>query len=246
MIWDSHVHLKHGDAARTEYSAETIVRAMDAAGVEKSVVFAMSTTTRHSIDMAEDAVAQFPDRLIPYAYALPSYERPVIQELEEALTQRGFRGIKIHAGECTLADYVVDPVLTLAGRCGVSCLIDLAGNQGIAESLAGRFPQTKIIIAHLGRYRCADEDLIDGFIALAARRANLYLDVSGVVLLHKIRDAIERVGSKRVTWGSDGPVQAPDTATYLKLELDKIRGLKLEPQVEHDLLGGSLKALLAL
>ena len=45
MIIDSHVHLKHGDAQKTEYSAETIVKTMDAVGIDQSVVFAMSTTT---------------------------------------------------------------------------------------------------------------------------------------------------------------------------------------------------------
>jgi len=52
MIIDSHVHLKHGDAQRTEYSAEAIVRTMDAVGIDQSIVFAMSTTTRRSIEMA--------------------------------------------------------------------------------------------------------------------------------------------------------------------------------------------------
>lgn len=116
MIIDAHCHLKHGDAEKTEFAAEDVVRSMDATGINKSVVFAMSTTTRHSIDLAEQAVAQFPDRLIPYVYALPSYERPVVTELEEAISERGFRGIKIHLGECTLADYVIDPVMELAGR----------------------------------------------------------------------------------------------------------------------------------
>ena len=45
---DSHVHLKHGDAAKTEYSAEVIVDVMNRAGIDKSIVFAMSTTTRRS------------------------------------------------------------------------------------------------------------------------------------------------------------------------------------------------------
>ena len=117
-IVDSHVHLKHGDAARTEYLPEVIVETMNKAGIDKSIVFAMSTTTRRSVEMAEAAVKQYPDRLIPYVYALPNYERPVIQEIEAALAGRLFRGIKIHIGECTLADYVIDPVLKTAGRYG--------------------------------------------------------------------------------------------------------------------------------
>src|SRR4051812_32876642 len=75
-IIDCHVHLKHGDATRSEWSARTIVEIMDKAGVDKSIVFAMCTTTKRSIEMAEEAVSQYPDRLIPFAYALPNYERP--------------------------------------------------------------------------------------------------------------------------------------------------------------------------
>ena len=55
MIIDSHVHLKHGNAERTEYRPEEIVESMDQAGVGKSVVFAMCTTTPRSIEMAREA-----------------------------------------------------------------------------------------------------------------------------------------------------------------------------------------------
>ena len=51
-IVDSHVHLRHGNAARTEYSPETIVETMDKVGIDRSVVFAICTTTTHSIEMA--------------------------------------------------------------------------------------------------------------------------------------------------------------------------------------------------
>lgn len=59
MIIDSHVHLKHGDAQKTEYRAEEIVRTMDAVGIQKSVVFAMSTTTQRSIEMVQRALLGF-------------------------------------------------------------------------------------------------------------------------------------------------------------------------------------------
>lgn len=246
MIFDSHAHLKHGDAARTEYSPEQIVATMDAAGIGRAVVFAMSTTTRRSIEMAQEAVSRFPERLVPYAYALPSYERPVIPELGEAIAARGFRGIKIHAGECTLAEYVVDPVLELAGKHGVPCLIDLLGWHAVADNLAERFPQTTLIIAHMGRYLCTDDGLLDRFIALAERRPNVYLDVSGVVLLWRIRDAVDRIGSHRLIWGTDGPHPTPDTAAFARLEIAKIRSLDLGAEAEADILGGNIRRLLGL
>lgn len=246
MVIDSHVHLKHGDAAETEYSAAQIVRTMDAADIARSVVFAMSTTTRRSIEMAEEAVAQFPNRLMPYVYALPSYERPVYRELEEALSDRGFRGVKIHAGQCSLAPYVIDPVLELAGRYRVPCLIDLLGSVEAAQSIADRFPETKIIIAHLGSYLSRDERLIDRFIHIAEGSDNVFLDVSGVVLLNNIKDAVARVGSSKVIWGTDGPHQDPDTAAFARKELEKIRTLGLTGKEERDVLGGSVAKLLGM
>lgn len=246
MIIDAHVHLKHGDAAATEYSAAEIVRVMDAVGIARSVVFAMSTTARCAIEMAAQAVAQYPERLIPYAYALPSYERPVLEELDEAVGKLGFKGIKIHAGECRLTRYLVNPVLSLAGSYGVPCLIDLGGNLEVAERLARDFPETKLIIAHFGRYLSTDAHQIEQFIALAAAHPNIWLDCSGVVTLWKIEDAVRRLGAHRILWGTDGPQRTPDTVSFARLALRQIELLDLPDADKAMILGGSAAALLGL
>jgi predicted TIM-barrel fold metal-dependent hydrolase len=244
MIVDSHVHLKHGDAQKTEYSAQEIVRVMDAVGIDGSVVFAMSTTTRRSIELAQEAVRQYPQRLIPYAYALPSYERAVLDELDRAIAEFGFRGIKLHAGECSLADYIVDPVLALAGRRGVPCLIDCIGRDRPIERMARSYPETTVIVAHLGKYLSEDEALIDRFIGLAERYDRLILDLSGVLLSHKIVEAVARLGADRLVFGTDGPHEAPDTVGYARAALDQIRDLGLSPADEGAVLGGNIARLL--
>jgi uncharacterized protein len=243
-VVDSHVHLKHGDAARTEYSPEVIVETMDKVGIDKSVVFAMSTTTKRSIEMAERAARKFPERLIPYVYALPHYERPVVKEIEAALSGGLFRGIKIHAGECTLADYVVDPVLAVAAKYGVPCLIDCAGNYPAAQRMAQAFPKTRLIFAHMGRFLTTDKGLVEQFITLAEKFDNVLLDLSGVVLVEKIPEAVRRIGSQRLVWGSDGPDRKPDTATYARNELDKIRRLNLSEEDKDNLLGQTILKVL--
>ncbi len=245
MIIDSHVHLKHGDTLRTEYSAKTIVRTMDEVGIDKSIVFAMSTTTCHSIEMAQAAVEQFPDRLIPYVYALPNYERPVLEEIEGALSV-GFQGIKIHIGECSLAEYVVDPIIELAEQRGVPCLIDCAGRHDAIERMAKTFPGTKIIIAHMGKYLCTDESLINRFIALTKAQDNLFLDISGVVIPWNIQEAVHQLGADRVIFGTDGPHEAPDTVGYARMELKKVRMLDLSPADERAVLGGAIARLLGI
>jgi hypothetical protein len=246
MIIDSHSHLKHGDEQKTEYSAETIVSIMNAVGIDKSVVFAMSTTTSLSIEMARDAINRFPDRLIPYAYALPNYEAIVLGQLDEVISEFGFKGIKIHAGECTLAEYVTDPVIELAGKRGVPCLIDCLGRYEPIEQMARKFEQTKIIVAHFGQYLCKNESLIDRFIKLAEEHDNVLLDASGVVLVNKIKEAVGRIGSGRIIFGIDGPHESPDTITFARNEIDKIRMLNLNPQDESAILGGNIATLLGI
>jgi len=245
-IIDSHVHLKHGDEERTEYSPEAIVGIMDKVGIDKSVVFAMSTTTRRSIEMAKGAVDKFPDRLIPYVYALPNYERPVLEEIGRALTELDFQGIKIHIGECTLAEYVVDPVIGLAGELGSPCLIDCGGDYEAIARMAVNFPKTNIIVAHLGRYLCEDPILIDRFISLASAYPNIYLDISGVVIPGKIVEALQRAGPKRVLFGTDGPHEAPDAVAYAQAEIGKVRKLGLSEGDQRAILGENIASLLKL
>lgn len=246
MIIDSHVHLKHGDAAKTEYAPETIVEVMDAIGIERSVVFAMSTTTRRSIEMAAEAAAKFPDRLIPYAYALPNYERPVIEELEEAVSALGFKGIKIHIGECRLTDYIIDPVLRLAAEHGAPCLVDFSADLGSAERIARDFPDTKLIVAHFGKYLCPDPGLVDGFIKLAEAHGNVWLDASGVILGWKIEDAVRRIGAERILFGTDGPHTAPDLNAFARAAIKQVHMLELSERDKSLILGGSIAALLHL
>ena len=214
LVVDVHAHLKHGDAAKTEYSAQDIVSVMDAVGIDRSIVFAMSTTTRHSIELAEAAVAPYPKRLIPFLYALPNYERPVLAEIKDALRNRGFRGIKIHAGEARLHPYIVDPVLKLAGERGVPCLIDAAGSVSTARRLAGSFPRTTILFAHMGAYMSRDRRMIDGFIQVAQEFDNAYLDLSAVALVFKMEEAVKKIGAEKMIWGTDGPHKNPNVNAY--------------------------------
>ena len=247
MIIDCHVHLKHGDKEGSEYTAGQIIDVMDEAGIDKSVVFAMMTTTQRSIRMAQDAVAEYPDRLIPFAYGLPSAERPILSELEHAISNMGFKGIKMHKGEVTMAEYVTDPILDLAGRLDVTCLIDFKGEVEDLDRMASVFPRTKILVAHMGRNNCVDQELDQAFIDAAGRHDNVYLDISGVPLIWKIADAIDQLGAAKVVFGTDGPHPSPEQAGfYARSEVDR---LKMAGFAEGDLemiLSGSLALLIGL
>lgn len=244
MIIDSHVHLKHGDAKGTEYSAETIVETMDAVGIDKSVVFAISTTTKRSIEMAEDAVKKFPTRLIPYVNVEPTYKSDILREIDEAISKLGFRGMKIHLGYGVPPEDAINPFIKFASENEVPCLIDCVGRDDVIERMTKAFPEAKIIVAHMGKYLCKDETLMDKFITLAENHSNVFLDVSGVVIPHKIKKAIYRLGAKKIIFGTDGPHKVPDTIGYASAELEKIRALNLHPDDEAAVLSGAIAELL--
>lgn len=255
VIVDSHAHLKHGDALRTEYTAEEVVHAMDGAGISRAVVFAMSTTTCRAGEMAADAARRYPDRLIPYAYALPHYAYPVVEELTRQLQDWGFRGIKLHVGEATLAGYVSDPVFELAARFDVPCLVDFGGRLEVCREVLRSHPDSTVIVAHFGRYLCQDPDLLDAFIQLAEEHPNALLDASGVVLGEKIEQAARRIGAERILFGTDGPHvlpgypisdRGPGTVAFARAAIDSIEALSLSREEKDAILGGSITRLLKL
>jgi hypothetical protein len=239
VIIDAHAHVKGGDMYRRHFPAELILKCMDEAGVDRSVVFGMCMTSEEAIALTKAEVGKCPERLIGFAYALPACDRPVIRVLERAVTVDGMRGIKIHAAEFGLGAHISGPVFSLAADLGVPCLVDCLGDFGAAQELATRRPETKVIFAHLGGLGLSEAG-IDNFIALARDRENVYLDTAYVPMAWKIRDAIEQAGAQKIIWGSDGPLIHPS------LELQKIKILGLPENEERQVLGGNIARLLRL
>ncbi len=196
--------------------------------------------------MAREAVEKFPERLIPYAFVDPSYERGNLKVIKGAIQRFGFRGLKVHFGYRVPSYKELVPFIELAREHSAPCLIDCVGRGEIVEKLARDFPEAKTIVAHFGKYLCEDEAVLDRFIGIAEAFGNIYLDSSGVIVTRKIREAVHRVGCHRVIFGTDGPHEAPDTVTFALNELRKIRGLGLRPEEEAAVLGEAIAKLLGI
>ncbi|MCD6334881.1 MAG: amidohydrolase family protein [Candidatus Latescibacteria bacterium] len=239
MIIDCHVHVKAGDTPRREFSGDFIVARMDEAGIDRSVVFAICLPARESNEMVHREVQKFPDRLIGFAHALPAYEHPVTEEIRRAVEEHGFRGIKIHAGECSLEFVDIGPVIETAIALDVPCLFDCANHYPAMERIVCRYPEARIIVAHLGS-PAANEGIMDQFIRLAKEKANLYLDTSYIRTPWKIGEAVREAGAHKILFGSDGPLIHP------RIELTKIEVLKLAEKDRQNVLWKNAARLLKL
>ncbi len=246
MIIDAHLHLRDDVYVGEEGRPENLIKMMDDVGVDKAVLLRLYVPARRAIEELEEARNKYPERFIPFAYALPDFREHTLDLIEKAIKNENFKGIKMHAGICRLEDYLVDPVLELASEMGVPSLIDCAGDYDNMERIARKFPNLKVIIAHLGLYLCRDGELMDRFITLAKNYPNLFLDISGVLLLEKIEKAIEEVGVKRIIWGTDGPSRSPDPVSFALREMEKVTHLRLTTKEKEMILGENIAHLLGI
>jgi predicted TIM-barrel fold metal-dependent hydrolase len=238
MVVDCHVHVKGGDVYRREFPPERIIQTMDEAGIDQSVIFSICLPTPEANELTRRAAARYPDRLIPFAHVNPDDGALWPVWLEQAIHEFGFRGLKVHFG--VLAEVnakVIEPVVAKTQELRIPLLVDCMQHLDVMDELTARYTDVSFIIAHLGAP--SNEKLNDRFIALARERPNVYLDTSFSSCPWKIGDAIRWAGSKKVLFGSDGPLIHPS------IELAKIEVCRLPSAEREDVLAGNILRLLS-
>ena len=250
MIVDCHVHMRadperKGGFLRTAErdidSPEQILALMDESGVHRAIVFPTFELHPDNDGLAK-AVNMHPDRFIGFAWINPHDGEVAIQELEHLVLDQGFRGVKLHPlmhAYRANDEAVVGPLVQRAGEMDVPALIH-SGHAPFSlpwqvADLARRHPGTVIIMAHMGGQFIYLDDAID----MAASIPNLYLDTTAIVMHHKIRDAVNRVGADKVLFGSDAPHIHP------KVQIEAIRYAELAPEDEALVLGENALRLVA-
>ena len=241
MIIDFHTHVDEAPAFGWIDPPDKIVALLDEAGIDRAV--AMTYTdfpglNPDALDYILGAVDRFPDRLIAFVRLNPNYLDEAAAALEAGI-ERGARGLKLHP-TTTLAHPAGEPTVSLLRRCGelgipalFHCGDDPYTTPQTMALAAAAAPDTAIVMGHMGGYLHVEE-AIDA----AGEHDNLYLETSAMPYPDLIRTAIERVGARRVIFGSDGPGCNP------ALELDKVRSLELDPDDEALIIGGNAARLL--
>ncbi|MEM5831213.1 MAG: amidohydrolase family protein [Candidatus Aenigmatarchaeota archaeon] len=214
-IIDFHVHIRSGDIFRTEVRGEDIVKIMDKVGIEKSVVFSICISAKEGNLKTYKEVKKFPDRLIGFATGVPAFDYNVCDEIKKAVDEFGFRGVKIHRGHHTLDLYLIAPLIEKCIELDIPCLVDCGGEFEPIREIVTKYPEAKIVVAHLGG---ENEIVIEKFFNLINETENLYLDTSYVRKVHYIGKAVEKIGSKKLIFGTDGPLIPPEIE-IMKIEL---------------------------
>ncbi|MDA4116665.1 MAG: amidohydrolase family protein [Thaumarchaeota archaeon] len=201
-VIDAHAHVgRFGSWANVSGSAGDLLRKMDAAGVERSILFAPDNL------LVRRTVKRHPERFVGYVWPNP-HDRGALPLVRRAVREWGFRGIKLHPliHAFLPTDEEVLPIAEFA----LKERIPLAIHSGhppfslpwsIGE-LAEIYPDVRIVMLHMGHGHGV---YIQAAINTAKKHDNIILETSGVSMHSKIKEAVETVGEERVVFGSDYP-----------------------------------------
>ncbi len=189
-------------------------------------------------------VARDPGFVTGFCYLNPTLgERAVWREVERCVA-RGFRGLKLEIAN-NAREACMRPVMAAAEAHGLVVLQHAWSMTKIRQrrfhtdpedvaTLARRFPNVRIIMAHLTG--CG----VRGVLAVKPC-ANLVVDTSGAAPEDGIVEfAVEHLGADRVLYGSDVPVRDFGVA------LARITGARLDAATKRKILHDNARALLRL
>jgi predicted TIM-barrel fold metal-dependent hydrolase len=218
-------------------TVDTLIAAMDSAGIEKAAVVHSSTTYGFDNAYVVDSCARYPERLV--AVGSVDVLQPDAVDVIRSWVARGLGGLRLFTGGSTkefdpseLEDPRSYPAWELCAELGLSMAIQ-TGPVGLPQvtALAKRFPTVPIVLDHLGRPDVTDgppyanaQSLFD-----LASIESIYLKLtprifgdsrkgnsSPETLFPKI---VEVFGAQRLAWGSNFPTSEGTLAEILATAL---------------------------
>jgi L-fuconolactonase len=214
-------------------TVETLISAMDDAGVAKAAVVHSSTTYGFDNSYVVDACNAYPDRLI--AVGSVDMLAPDAVATIRSWVDRGLAGLRVFTGGSTKefdASELDDPRAysgwALLGELGLTMCIQ-TGPVGLpaVRSLAHRFPEVPIILDHLGRPDVTDGPPYQAAASLweLADIPSIHLKLTPRIMGGAVKGAatpetlfpriVETFGAHRLAWGSNFPT-SPGTLAEIK------------------------------
>lgn len=227
---DAHAHIGNfGGWAGFSLTAEELLKQMDEYDIEKTILCA--SDSEHNEEVKE-AYKMAPDRFLPLVYVNPRRADDTRNLLYHYIKDCGFKGIKMQplTDAFVADDEIVDPVMDVAEELRVPVFIH-CGHPPYSlpwsiALLAERHPDVKTVMIHMGHGHGV---YIDASLKMARRFDNLYLEMSGMPMGCKIKEAYETVGKERIMFGTDAPFHHPT------VEMQKVLTCGLEGEALKDI-----------
>jgi len=184
---------------------------------------------------------KYPDRFLGFAVVNPRWYRESVDEVIKAKEELGMVGLKFHPASChyrpdlPLMDRVMEKAIEIGFPMLFHCGADEYSNPHNLGNLAARFPEAKIIMAHMG------EEAWFEAIAIAGKHDNIILDTTGSQNWYRILNyALDMVGEDRIVFGMDFPAYNPGP------EISKVRDAEITEAQKKKIMGENAARILEL
>ena len=236
LVIDAHCHAGTGQQMQAPWNTRADVQVtlqhMAEAGIDRTIIFPINNSDyeRPNQEVAE-ICAQHPGKFIGFAKHDPQQEAGRIGRLlRREVEQLRLRGLKLHR---LPTREVLDAVEEL--RIPILYHPERVVN---FFNIASEYPKVNFVMAHLGNFASRDWSEHLEAISMARRFPNVFLETSSVVFFKFLEMAAREVGADKLIFGSDGP------ELDSRVELYKVKLLKLSPADEAKVLGGNISRLL--
>jgi predicted TIM-barrel fold metal-dependent hydrolase len=235
-VIDADCHAGHGQGMSAPWTTfadpQVTLERMAEAGIDRTIVFPIDNETyeKPNEEIAEIS-KRHPGKFIGFAKHDPQTENGRIPELlRREVKELGLKGLKLHR-------LPTRDVLDVVTELGIPVLYH---PQRVAnfQMIASEYPQIPFVMAHMGSFGSDQWTEHLAAIDVAKRYPNVYLETSSVLFSKYLRMAVDELGARKIIFGSDGP------EVDARVEIHKIRLLKLSPEDEAAVLGGNMARLL--
>jgi predicted TIM-barrel fold metal-dependent hydrolase len=242
-VWDACAQMgsgdRKGDVLESAITAERILENMDAAGVERSVVYPVTWNTYVEKSNREiaDAVEKNPTRFIGLARSNPA-EKEGLKLLEKALEWKTIKGIRLRPfhDKFTLSDPRVAKAFALAVERKVPIAVDGEKNMAALVALMEKYTQVPIVLMHLGDFGNWVWQNGKAYMELLGKLPHFYMATCFEIIHFFLEEAIRRA-PKKVVFGSDSPSLPPS------MELKKIEVMRLPEEDFAGVVGRNLSQI---
>jgi predicted TIM-barrel fold metal-dependent hydrolase len=228
----------------TPVEAATLLREMDALGIEVSVLVPQKPPAYHlgpANQAARAAAAAHPDRLRALCRVDPWQGAEALEELRRGLEQ-GSVGLFLHPHQelFPISDPMLDPLLALCQEHGAPVMV-AGGHVRVSTAwqigeLAGRHPEVVVIATSGGQINISGVALGEAETMLE-EHPNVFMDTSGIYREDFIEDMAARFGAGRILFGSGSPPFSRD------LEKRRAEWAHLTAPERTQILGGNAALL---
>lgn len=206
---------------KPEITAEMLLKQMDDAGIDKAVINCYAESLDN--ESVYRAITKYPDRFIGL-YTVNPWSDHAAEELEDALKNKGFKGLYMHPlrhGYMLCEHEVFYPLLDVCRKyqAVVWCFgaAEVFSSPVFFNAIAEDYPDVNIIMGRMGlQYDNASA------VVIAKNHKNIYLDTSGGMDFNAHR-AMKVSGIDKVMMGTGTP-----DCNYYELELLKVRNAAKE------------------